>query len=156
MRVYLAGPLFSQAERLWLDQLAARLRHEGFDCFAPHEHLDEIPDPTPSGVYALDAEALRSCELMLAWLDGPIVDDGTAAEVGAFAELVRLDPARHRGIVGLVTDLRLQRRRGGVPGDGLNLFLAGAITSRGRICWTTEEAVSVLGELGHTGTLPVS
>jgi hypothetical protein len=156
VRVYLAGPIFSQAERAWLDRLAERLRAEGFDCFAPHEHLAEIADPTPEAIYALDAGALRGCDALLAWLDGPIVDDGTAAEIGAFAELVRVDPGRHRGIVGLVTDLRLERRRGRAAGDGLNLFVAGAIRSAGRICWSLDEAVQALGELSVSETLPFS
>ena len=42
MQIYVAGPLFSEAERDWLDKLAARLRAEGFDCFVPHEHFDAI------------------------------------------------------------------------------------------------------------------
>jgi hypothetical protein len=156
LRVYVAGPLFSEAERAWLDGLAAELRAHAFDCFVPHEHLGELEEPTPRGVYRLDSEALRSCNLMLAWLDGPGVDDGTAAEIGAFSELARMDGERYRGVVGLVTDLRLQRRRALVPGDGLNLFLAGAILEQGRICWSTAEAVKALRELGATGTLPLS
>ena len=44
MRVYLAGPIFSHAERDWLGQLAAALREQSFECFVPHEHLDEIAD----------------------------------------------------------------------------------------------------------------
>jgi hypothetical protein len=156
MRVYLAGPLFSQAERDWLGSLAARLRGEGFECFAPHEHLDEIAEPTPEAIYRLDADALRTCDALLAWLDGPIVDDGTAVEIGAFSELVRSGGERYRGIVGLVTDLRLERRRGRAPGDGLNLFVAGAITAWGRICWSVDDAVAALRELASTGTLPLS
>jgi hypothetical protein len=155
-RVYLAAPLFSEAERAWLDGLAAEVRARGFECFVPHEHLGELPEPTAQSVYRLDVEALRACNLMLAWLDGPAVDDGTAAEIGAFAELSRLDGGRYLGIVGLVADLRLQRRRNAVPGDGLNLFVAGAILARGKICWSTEEALSALQQLGATGTLPLS
>ena len=156
MRVYLAGPLFSQAERDWLDSLAARLRGEGFECFVPHEHLDEIVEPTPEAVYRLDVDALRTCNAVLAWLDGPIVDDGTAVEIGVFSELARSGGEHYRGIVGLVTDLRLERRRGRAPGDGLNLFVAGAITARGRICWSLDDAVAALRELACTGTLPLS
>lgn len=156
MRVYLAGPIFSQAERDWLDRLAATLRGEGFECFVPHEHLTELAEPTPAVVYAFDIEALRRSEAMLAWLDGPIVDDGTAAEIGAFAQLVHASPDRYRGIVGLVSDLRLERRRGRVAGDGMNLFLSGAITAGGQICWSSEQAVAALHALARTETLPDS
>ena len=156
MQVYLAGPIFSLAERAWLDGLASRVRAAGFDCFVPHEHLADIGEPSPDAVYALDATALRASNLMLAWLDGPCVDDGTAVEVGMFAELVRSGGERYVGIVGLVTDLRLERRRGRAPGDGMNLFLGGTIAAHGRICWSLEEAVAALRALAHPGTLPVS
>jgi nucleoside 2-deoxyribosyltransferase len=156
MRVYLAGPIFTHAERAWLDRLAHRVRDGGLECFAPHEHLGEAADTTPAAVYRLDSGALRDSGALLAWLDGPIVDDGTAAEIGAFAELVHADPARYRGIVGLVTDLRLERRRGRALGDGINLFLAGAIEASGKICWSTDEAIAALHALSQTGTLPDS
>ncbi len=79
-----------------------------------------------------------------------MVDDGTAAEIGVFAQLVASGDPHYRGIVGLVTDLRLERRRGRVPGDGMNLFVAGAIASAGRVCWSVEEAVTALRELEDT------
>lgn len=144
MRIYLAGPLFSEAERAWLDVLAARLRGEGLDVFVPHEHFDEITELTPEEIYRVDATGLRASDALLAWLDGPTIDDGTAAEIGAFAELCRSGDPRYRGIVGLVTDLRLQRRRGNAPGDGMNLFVTGAIASAGRVCWSVEEAIEAL------------
>jgi nucleoside 2-deoxyribosyltransferase len=147
MRIYVAGPLFSEAERAWLDSLAATLRAEGFDCFVPHENFDRIVELTPEEVYRVDGDGLRSSNVLLAWLDGPVIDDGTAAEIGAFAELVRADPKQYRGIVGIVTDLRLQRRRGNAVGDGMNLFVTGAIASAGRICWSIDDAVAALHEL---------
>ena len=144
MRIYLAGPLFSAAERTWLDGLARTVRGEGLDCFVPHENFGALKELSPDEVYRVDGEGLRASNALLAWLDGPVVDDGTAAEIGAFAELVRADPARYKGIVGLVTDLRLERRRGNVTGDGMNLFVIGAIRSAGSVCWTVEDAVAAL------------
>jgi nucleoside 2-deoxyribosyltransferase len=147
MKVYVAGPLFSAAERAWLDALTLRLRGEGFDCFLPHEHFDAITELTPAEVYRVDGEGLRAAGALVAWLDGPMVDDGAAAEIGAFAELVRSGDPQYRGIVGIVTDLRLERRRGNAVGDGMNLFVAGAIESCGRICWSVDEAIGALGAL---------
>src|SRR6478736_5687478 len=60
VRLYVAGPLFSEAERSWLDMLAARLRTEGFECFVPHEHFPELADVTLEEVYRIDTEGLRS------------------------------------------------------------------------------------------------
>ncbi len=147
MRIYVAGARYSEAERAWLDGLAARLRGEGFECFVPHEQSGELTELTPAEVYRVDAEARRSASVLLAWLDGPSIDDGTACEIGMFAQLAESDETRYRGIVGLVTDLRLERRRGTAAGDGMNLFVAGAIEAHGRICWSVDEAVEALREL---------
>ena len=145
--IYVAGPLFSEAERAWLDVLAARLRGEGFDCFVPHENFSELKELTPGEVFRVDAAGVRGANVLLAWLDGPVVDDGTACEIGMFAELVASGDPRYRGIVGIVTDLRLQRRRGNAVGDGMNLFVIGAIEANGRVCWSVDEAVDALREL---------
>ena len=148
MRLYVAGPLFSEAERSWLDAFAARLRAEGFDCFVPHEHFPELADVTLVDVYRIDSEGLQSANALVAWLDGPIVDDGTACEIGMFAELVRSGGPQYRGIVAIATDIRLERRRqGNVVGGGMNLFVGGAIESCGRICHTVDDVVAALREL---------
>src|SRR6476469_10392884 len=145
MRLYVAGPLFSEAERSWLDALAGRLRAEGFDCFVPHENFPELTDVSVDAVYAVDAEGLRSSNALVAWLDGPIVDDGTACEIGMFAELVRSGGDHYRGIVAITTDLRLARRRAGnVGGGGMNLLVGGAVESCGRVCHSVDEAIAAL------------
>jgi len=145
--IYVAGPLFSEAERAWLDVLAARLRGEGFECFVPHENFSELKELTPTEVFRVDADGVRRANVLLAWLDGPVIDDGTACEIGIFAQLVASGDPSYRGIVGLVTDLRLQRRRGNAVGDGMNLFVIGAIEASGRMCWSVDEAVEALREL---------
>ena len=148
MRLYVAGPLFSQAERSWLDTLAERLRAEGFECFVPHEHFPALADVTLEQVYRIDTEGLRSADALVAWLDGPMIDDGTACEIGMFAELVRSQSGRYRGIVAIATDLRLERRRDrGVVGGGMNLFVGGAIESCGKIVHAVDDVVAALREL---------
>jgi nucleoside 2-deoxyribosyltransferase len=92
-------------------------------------------------VFRVDAQGVRDANVLLAWLDGPSIDDGTACEIGMFAELAASGDPRYHGIVGLVTDLRLHRRRGSAVGDGMNLFVAGAIEANGRICWSVDEAI---------------
>ena len=151
MRLYLAGPLFSEAERSWLDALAARLRAEGFDCFVPHEHFVDLENVTAAEVFEVDARGVREANVLVAWLDGPVIDDGTACEIGMFAELVAGADARFMGIVGVVTDLRLHRRRGKAVGDGMNLFVAGAVAANGRVCWSVDEAVATLNEWRASG-----
>ena len=148
MRLYVAGPLFSEAERSWLDALAARLRAESFDCFVPHENFPELADVTLELVYRIDTAGLRSANALVAWLDGPMVDDGTACEIGMFAELCRNGGEQYRGIVAISTDIRLERRRQvNVVGGGMNLFVGGAIESCGRIVHTVDDVVAALHAL---------
>ena len=148
MKIYVAGPLFSDAERAWLDALAARLRADGHECFVPHENFPELTDVTLERVYSIDTEGLRTSNALVAWLDGPMVDDGTACEIGMFAELCRTGGEHYRGMVGIVTDIRLARRRQlGVVGGGMNLCVGGAIESCGSIVHSVDEAVEALARL---------
>jgi hypothetical protein len=145
MEIYCAGPLFSQAERDFLASCARRLRGDRFFCFVPHEEELRV-EPTPENVFDLDFEALRRADALLAWLDGPQVDDGTACEIGLFYGLMREPGSRRKGIVGLATDLRIERRRALWDHGGLNLFVSGAIRRAGRLCWSLDDALAQLIE----------
>lgn len=148
MRLYVAGPLFSEAEREWLDSLAARLRAEGFDCFVPHENFPQLANVTMQDVYRVDVAGLRSANALVAWVDGPMCDDGTACEIGMFAQLVDSGGDEYKGIVAIATDLRLERRRDrGVVGGGMNLFVGGAIESCGTVVHSVDDAVTALRAL---------
>jgi len=140
LRIYCAGPLFSQAERDFLAGCAQRLREGGFDCFVPHEQEGRVK-PTPESIFAVDFEALRRSDALFAWLDGPQVDDGTACEIGLFCGLMQEAGSRRKGIVGLATDWRVVRRRAFWDHGGINLFLVGAIRRAGRLCWSLDEVV---------------
>lgn len=146
-RIYLAGPLFSEGERAYLDGLARDLRARGHDVFVPHEQFkgDKV-DLDAATVFRVDVGGVRDAGILLAWLDGPMVDDGTACEIGIFSELVASGDPRYLGIVGLVTDLRTQRRRG-TSGDGINLFVAGAVQANGTLTWSTDEAYAAVDRL---------
>jgi nucleoside 2-deoxyribosyltransferase len=63
---------------------------------------------------------------VLALLDGPMVDDGTACEIGIFYALMQSDPTK-KGVVGLLTDLRGSRGES----IGVNLFVQGCIEATG-------------------------
>jgi hypothetical protein len=141
MLVYLAASMFTPYERAFLDDCAARLRAEGFDVFVPHEQKGLVGlDVTAEAVFAADAGGVEAADAMLAVLDGPSVDDGTACEIGLFHGLKERDPER-RGVVGLLTDLRGERR-----GDfATNLFVRGCIdASGGAVVNSLDEAVAIL------------
>jgi hypothetical protein len=139
----LAGPLFTPYERSFIDECAATLRADGFEVFVPHEHeLATDVDVTAAEIFAKDRRGIERADAMLAILDGPSVDDGTACEVGMFHALMQSDPSK-KGIVGLLTDIR--GRRG--ESTGVNLFVHGAIDDVGRIVASIEEAREVLRSL---------
>jgi nucleoside 2-deoxyribosyltransferase len=140
MRIYLAGPMFTPYERTFLADCAGRLRSEGFDVFVPHEHGLVGRDATAEAVFAVDADGVESADAVLAVLDGPSVDDGTACEIGLFHGLKQRDPER-KGVVGLLTDLRGERR-----GDfATNLFVRGCIDAGGgAVVDSIDDALAIL------------
>ncbi len=87
--IYLAGPLFTAAERLWNKNLAEELRQLGYVVFLPQdtpEAQSHSPDP-----YTLFKElivGLYNSNIVLANFDGSDVDSGTSWEVG-YAYAVR-------------------------------------------------------------------
>ena len=116
------------------------LRADGFDVFVPHEHELTLGDEmTAETVFANDRVGIEEANAMLAILDGPAIDDGTACEIGMFHALMRSDPEK-RGIVGLLTDLR------GMRGEstGVNLFVQGVIEDAGEIVDSLDAAQEVL------------
>ena len=136
LKIYFAGPLFTPYERSFIDDCAAALRADGFEVFVPHEHeLATGIDVTAASIFAKDRPGIERADAMLAILDGPSVDDGTACEIGMFHALMQSDPSK-KGIVGLLTDIR------GIRGEstGVNLFVQGAIEDVGRIVASIDEA----------------
>jgi len=76
-----------------------------------------------------------------------MVDDGTACEIGIFSELVRTDPTRYRGVIGLATDWRIWRSRdAGAADNGINFFVGGAIEAYGKLVWSIDEVETALSE----------
>lgn len=140
MRIYLAGSIFTPYERAFLDDCASRLRAEGFDVFVPHEQGLVGLDASPAAVFAVDAGGVEAADAVLAVLDGPAVDDGTACEIGLFHGLKQRDPER-KGVVGLLTDLRAERR-----GEfATNLFVRGCIEAGGgAVVGSLDDAVAIL------------
>ncbi len=145
MNVYLAGPLFSDAERSFLESCARALRGAGLDCFLPHEQEARAEAIAARHVFDLDHdEGLMKANALLAWVDGPIVDDGTACEIGIFWGLMQRGETWRKGILALATDARLRRRNATLEHGGLNLFLAGVIERTGGLCWSVAEALERL------------
>jgi nucleoside 2-deoxyribosyltransferase len=142
VRVYFAGPLFTPYERSFIDECAARLRADGIDVFVPHENALAAGDMSAATIFAKDWKGLSDADAVVAVLDGPMVDDGTACEVGIFYGLMQTDSSK-KGIVGLLTDFRSTLGR---EGHGLNLFVLGCIEAAGKVCNSMDEVAASLAE----------
>ena len=94
MKLYFAGPLFSTAEQTWNAEVTAALRAAGHEVFLPQEQEPGLDSP---GIFAADVGGIDWSDGLVAIMDGPDPDAGTAWEVGyAFGKgkpvvLVRTD-----------------------------------------------------------------
>lgn len=107
MKLYFAGPLFTTPERTWNAEVTAALRAAGHEVFLPQE---QEPGKDGPGIFATDVGGIDWADGLVAIMDGPDPDSGTAWEVGyAFGTkksivLVRTD---FRTLVGSVGDYNL-------------------------------------------------
>jgi nucleoside 2-deoxyribosyltransferase len=144
LKIYVAGPLFSEAERAYIDGYVKRFREAGIDCFVPHEQAAEIKEVSADAIFDCDYAGIAPANAVVAWLDGPMVDDGTAVEIGIYYGLMQQGEPWRKGILGLITDNRLRRRKDRVENGGLNFFVAGTIGKVGKLCWSVDEVLEQL------------
>ncbi len=86
MKVYLAGPLFTQAERAWNIELAALIAKAGHSVFLPQTEVQAIETLDAETIFRVDVDGVRSSHAIIAILDGTDPDSGTSFECGlAFA-----------------------------------------------------------------------
>lgn len=119
MNIYFAGPMFAQADLLYNDYLVEKIRaiSENINVYLPQEN-GSINDKTAyadSKMIALaDTEKVLESDLLVAILDGLVIDPGVASEIGV---------AYARGIpmIGLYTDTRQQGADNLQKIDALNI-----------------------------------
>jgi nucleoside 2-deoxyribosyltransferase/predicted secreted protein len=84
-RVYLAAPLFSEAERAYNLSIAGQLRNDFFDVYLPQEAGDDSPARSKeeqAQIFSGNLKALEKADLIVAIIDGADADSGTAWEMG--------------------------------------------------------------------------
>jgi nucleoside 2-deoxyribosyltransferase len=115
VKLYFAGPLFSAAERDWNAALAGRLRAAGHEVFLPQE---SETGRNAAGIFSTDVGGIDEADAVLAIMDGPDPDAGTAWECGY--------AYRKKPIVLVRTDFRAFRD----PGMPYNPMLSESATVR--------------------------
>jgi nucleoside 2-deoxyribosyltransferase/predicted secreted protein len=101
-RVYLAAPLFSEAERAYNASLAALLEKNLFEVYLPQETGDDTETrgkQEQNRLFHANKKALEEADCIVAVIDGADADSGTAWEMGyAYS--------RGKPIVAIRTDFR--------------------------------------------------
>jgi nucleoside 2-deoxyribosyltransferase len=80
MKIYLAGPLFTTAERNFNNELTSLLRDKGYEVWLPQEF--EQMAMTPKQIFVKDVDGIDWADVVVANMDGSDPDAGTCWECG--------------------------------------------------------------------------
>lgn len=173
-KIYLANDLFSEATLAYNEMLYSELVKMGYEVYAPQKNTainDKSKAADSVAIYDGDTDKLKWADIIVAVLDGPVIDPGVAAEIGWFAgynevitrnnDAVRYgEPVSKKLILGLYTDTR-DGHKTAIPAKNemlasgygesqycyANLYVVGAIKKYGKIFGTSKELFDYLGEL---------
>lgn len=154
-KVYLAGPLFNEMELAFNADFATRIRetYPDVELFVPQEQgdINNKESYADSKMIAqLDTQAVLESDLMIAVLDGQIIDPGVASEIGV---------AYQAGIpvLGLYSDTRQQGATNQQKLDALqevaesqfsyiNLYTIGLIKLRGEVLTSSQDIIDKMSD----------
>jgi len=128
--VYLAAPLFSEAECDFNRKLRDELISSGFIVFLPQEDSNNVKDMLDRQkiIFNKNLKGIENSDIIVAVIDGADVDSGTAWEIGfAFAKA--------KPVLGLRTDFRTL----GIEGT-VNLMIERSVV----ICMSVSELLNHL------------
>lgn len=110
-RAYVAGPLFDEGERWWIEQVDQLVADAGFITFLPHRDNPPKDEFNVRAIFENDKRGIDEADVVVANLNGVLTDDGTAWELGyAYA--------KGKYIIGLHTDWRMR-----FPNEVVNLMM---------------------------------
>jgi nucleoside 2-deoxyribosyltransferase len=117
MNLYVAAPLFSEADRVFNLTVARALEAEGHHVYLPQRNTPAAEGAErTTAIFHASLAALTTADAVVAICDGPQVDDGTAWEIGyAYG--------RNLPIYGLRTDTRIVQQ----PDERINLMILGSL-----------------------------
>ncbi len=155
-KLYFASPLFSEMELFFNQTLANQIRQDvaEVEVYLPQEQGDINNKEAYADsimIAKTDTEALLESDVLLAVLDGQVIDPGVATEIGV---------AYQAGIpiLGLYTDTRQQggehpQKLKALQDIGesqfayINLYTVGLIKMRGKIVNRSQDVMPALKEL---------
>ncbi len=169
IKVYLAGSMFCEGDRMYNTYLAEQLRArlgDKIDLYVPQENTN-INDKTKcadsSAIFWGDYERLQSTDILIARIDGDVPPSGTSAEIGIMSQ--RIQELKSFGsfmlptIIGLCTDSRNPKRTYLDAKNELmrindyesqycyfNLFTIGCIKVNGVLTTSADEMIAAVEE----------
>ena len=100
-RCYVAGPLFDEGERWFIEKVEQLVADEGFITFLPHRDNPPKDEHNVRLIFENDKRGIDTADVVVANLNGLGTDDGTAWELGyAYAN--------GKYSIGLYTDWRMR------------------------------------------------
>lgn len=154
-KIYLAGPIFTERDRMYLDYMYDRLHSiwPEAEIYAPQRNKainDKTKSATAADVYWGDYNRLKETDILVAVISADVPPIGTTCEIGIFTELMNQDP--HRKLICLLDDMREmsithspEKDAAGASGVGenqysyCNIFLTGAIKTHGMLCTSSQQ-----------------
>ena len=109
--VYVAGPLFDEGERWWIESVEQVIADAGFATFLPHRDNPPKTADNVAEIFDNDRDGIDRAQIVVASLNGVTTDDGTAWELGyAYA--------KGKYLIGIHTDWRSR-----FPDEVVNLMI---------------------------------
>jgi len=130
MRIYFAGPLFNESERVFNLRLTEKLEAKGFQVFLPQRDGVELRQPPynemsdeelQKTIFERDRDQVYQADILLFLLDGRVPDEGGCVELG-FAYVQKHILKQDKLLIGYYTDMR-----GGFRGGQFNAMIMGAL-----------------------------
>ena len=90
-RIYVAGPLFSEAEKQYNEHLSKCLEDMGFETFLPQRDGYELSELLANGdsesfamgkIFKRDISEIQKSDIVVFVMDGRVPDDGACVEIG--------------------------------------------------------------------------
>lgn len=155
MKLYLGGPMFTDADVSHNLRLARKLREKGFTVYCPNENASindkTRTDITPENVYLADIAEVETSNVFVCQV---AEDSGTMWEAGYMDCLSRhVNPEKYFGSIGLATDIRLRTipypNKLGIDNQSfaVNAFIAGGLKLSLGVFLEEESMIEKLDEI---------
>ena len=91
LKIYVAGPLFSEAEKQYNGYLSKHLEDMGFEIFLPQRDGHKLSELLANGesesfamgkIFNRDISEIQKSDIVIFVMDGRVPDDGACVEIG--------------------------------------------------------------------------